>query len=365
MKYFRNVTLVLLVLTLSMMFVASASAMDGNALNGMNKAVYTETNNAMQNEIVRFVILADGSLKMSGSFSTHGKGTGTSLGNAGGVILTDDGKYLLAVDAGSNEISVFQVNSDGLKFTDKISSKGIMPISLTAKDDLVYVVNAGGNGNIAGFRLSKGKLSMIPNSIRPLSSNSAGPAEIAFNPDGNVLVVTEKNTNVIDTYTVDKHGMAKGPMVHNSNGMTPFGFTFTEKGYLIVTEAPGSALSSYWVGKYGSLKLISGSVPDSRAAACWVAVTKDGKFAFANNAHDGTVSNFMVSNKGKLSLIESLAATSGNGNTDMALSENSKFLYSLNAADGTIAVFKVKSDGSLNPVTKVSVPMGADGLAAS
>jgi len=64
-----------------------------------------------------------------------------------------------------------------------------------------------------------------------------------------------------------------------------------------------------------------------------------------------------------LSSIESLAATSGNGNTDMALSENSKFLYSLNAADGTIAVFKVKSDGSLTPVAKVSVPMGADGLA--
>ena len=145
--------------------------------------------------------------------------------------------------------------------------------------------------------------------------------------------------------------------------MTPFGFTFTEKGYLIVTEAPGSALSSYWVGKDGSLKLISGSVPDSRAAACWVAVTKDGKFAFANNAHDGTISNYAISKKGVLSLIKPLAATSGKGNTDMALSENSKFLYSLNTADGTIAVFKVKSDGSLTPVAKVSVPMSADGLA--
>jgi len=363
MGFLNKMALSLFVLVLTAMFVASASAMDGNALNGMNKAVYTETNNAMHNEIIRFEMLADGSLKMSGSFSTHGKGTGTSLGNAGGVILTDDGKYLLAVDAGSNEISVFEVKSDGLKLTDKVNSGGTMPISLTANDNIVYVLNAGGKGNIAGFYLNNGKLSMIPKSVKSLSSNSAGPAKIAFNPDGKVLVVTEKNTNVIDTYTVDKHGMAKGPMVHNSNGMTPFGFTFTEKGYLIVTEAPGSALSSYWVGKDGSLKLISGSVPDSRAAACWVAVTKDGKFAFANNAHDGTISNYAISKKGVLSLIKPLAATSGKGNTDMALSENSKFLYSLNTADGTIAVFKVKSDGSLTPVAKVSVPMGADGLA--
>jgi 6-phosphogluconolactonase len=351
-------------LTLSMMFVALAYAMDGNALNGMNKAVYTETNSLTDNRIVSFDRMADGSLTMLGSYSTGGLGTGTSLGNAGGVILTEDGNYLLAVDAGSNEISVFKVKDDSLKLTDKVSSCGIMPISLTVNDNLVYVLNAGGKGNIAGFYLNNGKLSMIPKSIKSLSSNSAGAAEIAFNPDGKVLVVTEKSTSVIDTYTVGKNGMAKGPMVHNSNGVTPFGFTFTEKGYLIVTEAPGSALSSYWVDEEGSLKLISGSVPDSRAAACWVAVTKDGKFAFANNAHDGTISNYMVSNKGKLSLIESLAATSGNGNTDMALSENSKFLYSLNAADGTIAIFKIKSDGSLVSIGTVNVPAGSDGLAA-
>lgn len=354
----------MLVLALSMMFVASASAMDGNALNGMNKAVYTETNSLKDNRIVSFDRMADGSLTMSGSFSTKGLGTGVSLGNAGGVILTDDGKYLLAVNARSNEISVFAVKSSGLKFTDKVNSGGTMPISLTVNDNIVYVLNAGGNGNIEGFHLNDGKLSMIPDSVKPLSSNSAGPAEISFNPSGNVLVVTEKNTNMIDTYTVNKHGVASAPMAQASNGATPFGFTFTEKGILIVTEAPGSALSSYSIDKYGKLKLISGSIADNRAAACWVAVTKDGKFAFANNAHDGTISNYMVSNKGKLSLIESLAATSGNGNTDMALSENSKFLYSLNAADGTIAIFKIKSDGSLVSVGTVNVPAGSEGLAA-
>ncbi len=69
------------------------------------------------------------------------------------------------MDVESNEISVFQVKSNDLRLTNKINSGGIMPISLTSKDSLVYVVNTGGtggNGNIMGFHLSHGKLSMIP-----------------------------------------------------------------------------------------------------------------------------------------------------------------------------------------------------------
>jgi 6-phosphogluconolactonase (cycloisomerase 2 family) len=334
------------------------SAMAGNG------AVYTETNNATDNKIIRFERSADGSLSMSGSFSTNGLGTGSSLGNQGGVILTDDGKNLLAVNAGSNEISVFQVKSNGLKLTDKVSSGGIMPISLTTKDDLVYVVNAGGNGNIAGFHLDDGKLSMIPNSIRPLSNNSAGPAEISFNPDGDVLVVTEKTTNMIDTYVVKNDGLTNGPIVQASNGLTPFGFAFDKRGHLIVSEAATNALSSYAVSDDGKLKTISGSIPDFHAAPCWVVVTKDGKFAYTNNAHDGTTSSYAVDKKGMLSLLNPIAGSPGVGNIDLALSKNSKFLYSLNSGPNTIAGFKVNPDGSLTSVGTVGVPAGADGLAA-
>ncbi|HEY9246198.1 MAG TPA: beta-propeller fold lactonase family protein, partial [Candidatus Methanoperedens sp.] len=361
---------------LSMMFVASASAgvttagsgasaVAGNALAMVGVgAVYTETNNVTDNRIIRFERSADGSLSMSGSFSTNGLGTGVSLGNQGGVILTDDGKNLLAVDAGSNEISVFQVKFNGLKLTDKVSSGGLMPISLTAKDDLVYVVNAGGNGNIAGFHLDDGKLSMISNSIRPLSSNSSGPAEISFNPDGDVLVVTEKSTNMIDTFTVDDDGIAHGPIIHASNGATPFGFAFDKRGRLIVSEAIASALSSYAVDDNGNLKTISSSVNDTQGAACWVVVTKNGKFTYTNNAHSGTISSYKISKTGMLSLLDPIAGTPGAGNIDLALSKNSKFLYSLNSGPNTIAGFRVNMDGSLTPVGTVSVPAGADGLAA-
>ncbi len=351
-------------LLLAILAITIFPAMAGNALATRNGAVYTETNNVTDNRIISFDRSADGSLSMSGSFSTNGLGTGISLGDQGGVILTDDGKNLLAVDAGSNEISVFEVKSKGLVLTDKVGSGGIMPISLTSNKDLVYVVNAGGNGSIAGFHLDNGKLSMIPDSIRPLSSNSASPAEISFNPKGDILVVTEKSTNKIDTYVVDENGIATGPLVQNSNGQTPFGFAFDNKGHLIVSEATTNALSSYAVDDEGNLKIISGSIPDFHLAPCWVVVPKNGKFAYTNNAHDGTTSSYRIDNDGELSLLNEVAATPGVGDIDLALSHDSKFLYSLNSVVNTIAGYRVNSDGSLTPVTTVSVISGLDGLAA-
>lgn len=327
-------------------------------------AVYTMTNNATSNQVISYDRAADGTLSISGNFATDGVGTGIGLGSQGGLILNDDGSKLLVVNAGSNEISVFLVKADGLVLADKVNSGGIKPISITTHEDLVYVVNAGGTGNIAGFRLkNNGKLSPIPDSIRPLSSDSVGPAEIAFNPDGNVLVVTEKNTNLIDTYAVKNNGRTSGPITHTSNGVTPFGFVFDNSGKLIVSEAATGALSSYAIDENSNLVTISGSIPDFHLAPCWVVVTNDGKFAYTNNAHDGTTSSY-TDNEGALTLLNAVAGSPGLGNIDMALSKDSKFLYSLNSGPNTIVGFLINPDGSLTSTTTVNVLAGANGLAA-
>jgi 6-phosphogluconolactonase len=352
--------MVLLFIVLAVLVIPAISKSEGDA-----GVVYTMTNDPAGNHVIRYDRGEDGALTNPSYFATDGLGSGTSLGNQGGLGLSEDGNMLLVINAGSDEISAFRVNSDGLKLTDKVSSGGIQPISITIHKDLVYVVNAGGSGNIAGFQLSnKGKLSQIPGSIQPLSGGAVGPAEIAFNPDEKVLVVTEKSTNIIDTYMVDDDGIAHGPVTHASNGQTPFGFAFDKRGHLIVSEAANGSLSSYAVGDNGNLKTVSASIPDFHAAPCWVVVTKDGKFAYTNNAHDGTTSSYNVDQKGMLSLLDPVAGTPGAGNIDLALSKNSKFLYSLNSGDSTIAGFRVNPDGSLTSIGTVSVPAGADGLAS-
>lgn len=352
---------VLLVMILGILPVAYGEGM------GNTGAVYTMSNSMTGNDIMSFDRMADGTLSLSGTFPTQGLGTGGGLGNQGGLMLSEEDKMLLVVNAGSDEISVFKVKSDGLEFTDKVSSGGIRPVSIAIHKDLVYVLNSGGTGNIAGFHLSDdGKLNPISGSTQPLSGPATGPAEISFSPDGDVLVVTEKTTSMIDTYTVDHEGIANGPLTRASNGLVPFGFAFDIRGHLIVSEAPSSSLSSYAVDKDGNLENISISVPDSQTAACWVVITKDGKFAYTANAGSNTISSYDISPKGILILLNGVAATTGAGPIEMALSKNSKFLYNLNSGGQTITGFQIQTNGILTPVTTVSgIPSSANGLAAT
>ena len=232
-------------------------------------AVYTATNDAAANSILVFDRLADGRLVPGNSVDTGGRGSASGLGNQGGVRLTPDERWLLAVNAGSDEVSVFGVGESSLTLTDIVSSGGSQPISVTANRDLVYVVNAGSD-SIAGFRLDpRGHLASLAGSVRSLGGSGTGPAEIAFSPDGNFLVVTEKNTNKIAVFPVDQDGLAGAPLVQDAAGMTPFGFAFGKRGQLFVSEAFGgaadaSATSSYTLGSDGILSTITASAADDR-----------------------------------------------------------------------------------------------------
>ncbi len=366
------VGVILLGTTLALPAVAGVSG-NGTGLAATDVgSVYTQTNAASGNAIMVFTRSANGQLAWAATVPTGGLGTGSGLGSENSVLLSDDGSVLLSVNGGSNDISVFRVAADGLTLMDTSPSGGVMPVSVTMSGNLVYVVNAGGAGNIAGFTLgADGTLTPIPGSIRPLSG--AGAAQIEFDPLAPVLVVTEKATSTIDTFTVDANGVASAPIPHASNGAIPFGFAFDNKGHLIVSEVGGgpagtAALSSYMVGADGSLTLISGSVPDYQFAACWVVTTNNGRFAYTSNAHppSNDLSSYSVGPDGTLSVIDEVAAKPGNGPTDLALSRNSKYLYVLNSADRTIAGFMVTPDGSLAWVTTVSgMPGSVVGLAAA
>ena len=336
-------------------------------------AVYLATNAAGGNQVLFLARAADGSLSAPRAFSTGGTGSGGGLGNQGGVVLAREDRRLLVVNAGSNEISVFAVGSNGLELLDRVSSGGTTPISVTVFGRLVYVLNAGGSGNISGFRLDPhGNLHPLPGSTRPLSTSASGPAEIAFSPDGGSLVVTEKAANTISTYQVNEAGLPSGPSAQPSAGTTPFGFAFDRRHTLVVSEAfggaPGaSALSSYLLRADGTLRSISESVGTTETAACWVVITGDGRFAYTTNTGSGNISGYRVGNNGSLALLDAdgITGVTGAAPIDIALTEGDRYLYSLNSGSGTISAFRVGSDGSLAALAGVSgIPAGANGLAA-
>lgn len=353
--------------------VALSGGLIGTVFADQNgRMVYTLSNATSGNAVLAFEQRGD-TLVPAGSFPTQGVGSGSGLGNQGAIVLSDDGETLLAVNAGSDEVSVFRVHDNGLTLADKVSSGGVRPISIAVHEDWVYVLNAGGSGigNITGFVLtSRDTLKPIPGSTRPLSGPATAPAQVEFNPEGDTLVVTEKATRIIDTYTVDENGVADGPVSQPSSGVTPFGFSFNKRGVLIVSEAFGgtanaSAVSSYTL-RNGALVLRSGSVPDFQSAACWIVVTKNGKFAYTSNTGSNNISSYRVGRDGTLTLLVAVAVSTGAAPIDMALNRNSKFLYVLNATARSIDVFRVdRSNGQLSPVTSVSgLPAGANGLVA-
>ena len=333
------------------------------------KAVFVTTNSANGNAVLAFSRAADGTLTPAGAFPTGGLGAGAGLGSQGALTLSAGGRWLLAVNAGSNDVSVLDVDSDGLALVSRAPSGGARPISVTAYKDLVYVLNAGGTANIAGCRLDwHGVLHAIGGSTRPLSSANPGGAEVDFTPDGRWLVVTEKATSKIDTYAVDANGVAHGPTVSASSGATPFGFGIDRRGHVIVSEAGPGAVSSYNIGANGLLHTISASVMDvGQTAACWIAISGNGRFAYAANAHSGTITGFSVAQDGSLSLLNANAITAAPGGAplDMTFSENSQFLYVFNSGSMHIDAYAVGSDGSLTAVSSMpGLPASAAGIAA-
>jgi 6-phosphogluconolactonase (cycloisomerase 2 family) len=278
------------------------------------------------------------------------------------------------------------VTPSGLQFVSKVPSGGVLPVSVTTFGNLVYVVNAVNNlvgtvgldgvgtGQIAGFTVDlNGVLTPLEDSSRTLSSAVSGPAQVAFNPDGTLLVVTELTANRITVFQIDEDGRPGAVVENDSAGSGPFGFAFNSQGHLIVSElgtlfVNDSSVSSYAVGSSGELTVISASVPTNQGAACWIVNTPDGRYSYSSNALSGSLSGFSVQSSGELTPLTDDGRTGVTGDfslpIDMVISADGRYLDVLAQAAQTIVTFRIESNGCLTPVASVgNLPPLAIGLA--
>lgn len=347
--------------------------------------VFAMSNATAANRIFVYRRSDDGQLTRVGNVRTRGLGIGTDLDTQGGLRLGPDNRFLYAVNAGSDDISVFAVDGTHLNFVQKIYA-GDEPLSLTLHGDLLYVLNGSVAGNgIRGFKVaSNGRLTALPDSFRALSSPIAVPGDIEFSPDGKFLLVPHKTTNVlltpmntIDGFTIGSDGYASAmPVANASFGLRPFSLAFRNDGKVIVVEsfnaAPNrSAASSYNSFPDARINVISGSVPNSQTDTCWVVVSKDQRFAFTANFGSGTISSYRIAeSSGALSLIAGVAASTGATSqpVDLALSADGRFLFLLLRGLGGVASFRIEANGALTPrgivVGGLPVDDGASGLAS-
>lgn len=339
-----------IILSLGVMMISSLGAFAKDRGGESVGAVYAMTNASDGNKVVIFSRNNDGTLTKEGLISTGGKGSGGGfdpLASQNSLVLTRDSRWLLAVNGGSNEISIFRVLPNELELVDKVASGGVFPVSVTVDHNLVYVLNGGASPNITGFNLShKGHLTPLSDSTRSLSSTGAF-SQIGFDPQGNRLVVTDRADSQILVYSVSDDGLpALNPVTSISNGKVPFAFIFDQQGHLLVVEVGPDAVSTYTILPNDTLQVISGSVANGQKAACWIVGNKRGDI-FTANPGSGTLSAYRLTPKnGQLTLLDATAG-SGNKPLDLTITQSGRFLYALDPGSGNIDMFSIEDDGGL------------------
>jgi 6-phosphogluconolactonase (cycloisomerase 2 family) len=356
-----------------------ALAANAHPLSGANgPAVFVQTDNAAGNEVVAYHRSPSGSLTEAGSYQTGGLGgqLGGSvvdhLASQGSLALDRQAGLLVAVNAGSNTISVFGVRGDKLQLRQVVSSGGTFPVSVTIHRSLAYVLNAEDGGTVQGYRITPGGLEQLPGSNRALGLDptltpqfTSTPGQVAFSPDGRQLIVTTKaNGNDIDVFGVTAGGgLSAAPVVNSEPGTVPFAITFDPAGDLVIAEAGTNSLATFALNPSGTVTPIA-TAATGQAATCWV--TSVAGLLFADNAGSASVSAFASSPAGSLTALGSPVSTDA-GTVDSAASPGGRFLYVQTGAAGIVDEFAVSPAGALTEIGSATVPgaVGGEGIAVS
>jgi len=382
--------------------------------NAAPAAVYTMTNDPNGNAVIVYARNANGTITQTGSVPTGGTGIASEppfgfpiVDSSGAINLTPDGRLLFVVNAGDNSISSFLITPTGPRLVSHVSSGGTLPISLTSHGNELYTVNEE-SSNISGWWFSpNGQLTPIPGSTQALSTSfpTTVAAWIGFSPDGSQLVVTERGlpapNGVIDTFAVNWRGVA-GPAVHHlAPTPNPFGSAFDGADNLLVSDAgfvetpsgtdPNPGDPAQFTGSTDSFSLhpsggltFKGSYPSGGRAACWVVVSKDGRYAFVTNTLGGPagspagvttgtdgVSTYAVSPHGRLTLLGETNTGPGFPGEE-AISSDGRYLYVLDPSiilpiPSHIDVYRIGPGGSLTHIqatTDANLPNSLSGLGA-
>lgn len=341
--------------------------------------VFTINNDAQQNGIVVLQRHEDGSLtEVAGSpFTSEGKGlTGGDIDEQGAIRIHGD--HVLAVNPGSDSIAVFRKGSGGrltLIAGSPFPSGGSTPLGLTVHNDLVYVANqappyakASSAPNITGFRMDQsGKLTPIPESTISYPAGQ-GPAQAEFSPDGKTLVVTrgfqgDEKASRIHSYKVQADGTLKeGPgsplQPKGDSGIVGFSWS-PASNRIFVSNFRGSSVTVFDVDSAtGGVKQLGGAVGDNEKAACWTAISADGKRLYVGNFVSNSISSYEVKPDGSLTLLGTAKRRGGTkpDTKDLELSKDGQYLYAVASGAKEIAIFKVGANGLLTELPEGKSP---------
>jgi 6-phosphogluconolactonase (cycloisomerase 2 family) len=333
--------------------------------------VFALTDNTAGNAVAAYSRAANGTLTPAGTYRTGGLGgvLGGSVvdhtASQGALAYDEAHGLLIAVNPGSNTVSVFRVNGDRLSLSQVLPAGGDFPVSVAVHGDHAYVLNAFGGGSLSGYRIAGGRLEPIPGSHRALhlgtsaaSAFTATPGQVAFTPDGSqLLVATKGSTNDVDVFAVHGDGrLSASPAVNSLPGDVPFAVAFDQAGHLALAEAGPSAIATFSLSRGGHLTQLD--VKDTgQMATCWV--VRAGQYLYTSNAGSGSVSGYLAGQSGGLTALGNTATDAGT--VDAASAAGGRFVYVQTGKAGIVDEFAVGAGGALTPIGSVTVPGGAGG----
>ncbi len=354
--------------------------------HGGRDLVYVMSNAAKGNSVLVFDRDDDGALIRVGEYRTGGKGSGPGetvpvdpLGSQSSLLLSDDGRWLFAVNAGSNTVSSFRVFRNRLYLTDVAYSGGKYPVSLALSFNLLYVLNAAEDGSIVAFAVDhRGHLLRVPDGKRSLHAGTPyngaqpnileSPAQVEFSPDGDWLVVSDKGgvsgQGRIHVFAIGRDGLpSRHPVTTDVDEPVPFAVAFDRRGHLLVTGAGGGALYSYAIGDDGGLRLLS-TAANGQAATCWIALTR--RYAYTANTGSGTLTGYRPGRDGSLQLLDRDGVTANVGPDalpiDLAVTGDQRFLYTINGGEGSVGVWRIDHRGRLTSAGSLPAFTALDGV---
>jgi 6-phosphogluconolactonase (cycloisomerase 2 family) len=346
-----------------------------------DSAVFVQTNELDGNRVVVFGRARDGRLTEEGDYSTGGNGGIAAPGNEsdrlatqGSLVYDDEHRLLFAVNAGSDTFAVFRVHGTRLKLEQVLPSGGDFPASVAVHEELVYVLNAGGDGIVKGFEIRGNGVRPLPGSSRSLGlANSdppnflTSPGQVGFTPDGRKLIVTTKaSRSTIDVFKVGHDGRLSDTAVRNASATpVPFAFTFDPAGRLVMGEAGTSSVTTYRINRDRTLANPQ-SQTDNQMALCWIVEARG--FYYVSNTASNNLSGYRIDGSGKPSLIgpTGIVAATPAGPIDLTTAASGRFLYAQTGTAGTVEEYRVNGDGTLTLLGNVAgLPVGQEGIAAS
>jgi 6-phosphogluconolactonase len=249
----------------------------------------------------------------------------TAAGNAPTLLVMDQsGSFLYAANIGSEDISVYSIDSGSGALTPVPQTSGATaPVGLSALNMVLtpsgtslYITGAAGSaqsavGIVEQFVVNQGVLSPPPAPQQNTFLAGRNPNGLVIDPGGAFLYTANNLDNTISEFSINSDGSLTG--VSGS----PLGESFTiptallidKSGkYLYVANQGSSNVAAYSLGSSGGLTLLASSPFGTGASPTVLATDSSGKFFFVGNQTSPAIQSFTLDpSSGTLTSVASYA----------------------------------------------------------